>query len=345
MNKSKFKDYLIHNPDSQSMVKLTVLYVLLLCVFGFSNPNFLTMSNFSNIFKNTAELGIIAIGVSMVVITGRIDLSISSTYCFAGITFAVLLLNGMHFAAAMALTFVICVLFGVINGIFVGYMGLQPVLVTTASQMLIRGLCYIGAGTKTVMIRGMLPAFGELGSVKIGGMFTIGFLVMIFMMVIQFFVLKRTRFGIMLLSVGNNPNTTRLSGYNTKRSIAVVYIMNSIIAWIAGMFMIARLQGVESTYGSGYEFTALTIVLMGGITFGGGKGNSIGLFLSAIAMSILENGMNLIGISSLYQSAIIGFMVLLMIANPDISGMRAISAAKRETRELNAKRAMAASSK
>lgn len=338
MKQSRFREYMLHSPDAHSMAMLAALYLLMFLVFGISNPNFLKLSNFSNIFKNTAELGILAIGVSMVVITGRIDLSISATYCFAGITFALYLLQGMNFALALLVTLGTTVCFGIINGIFIGYMGLQPVLVTTATQIMVRGLCYIGVGRKTVMIRGMYEGFARIGNMKIFGMFTVAFLVMIVMMAIQYVVLKRTRFGIMLLSVGNNPETTRLSGYNTKRSIAIVYVLNSIIAWIAGILMIARLQGVEATYGTGYEFTALTIVLMGGIAFGGGKGNSVGLFLSAVAMAMMENGMNLMGVSTLYQDAILGFLVLIMISRPDIAGMRAMAVAKREIRLRNIQR-------
>lgn len=332
---SRMKQYFTHNPDAITMCMLTGLYIAMFVVFTTFVPSFLTRKNFSNIFVNTAEFGIMSVGVAMVVITGRIDLSISALYCFTGIFIATCVMDGTSLGLAILLSLLCALVLGLINGIFIGYMELQPVLVTTATQTLVRGLCYIRAGANSVSIRKMVPGFKTFGNYRIFGMFSVSFIVMILLMIGLYVVLKKTRFGIMLLSIGNNPETTRLSGYNSKRSICKLYMMNSGFTWLAGVFLIARLMGLESTYGNGYDFTVLTIVLMGGIAFGGGKGNSIGLFLSALAMSIMQNGMNVLGISTLYQSAIIGFIVLIMIARPDFVGIRANILAKRAVRKAN----------
>lgn len=337
MNKlrNKIRGHLSHNPDAQSMAMLVCLYVVMFGVFAIKAPSFLTLRNFSNIFLNVSELGIMAVGVAMVVITGRIDLSISSTYCFTGVLIAMLMLEGVPAGAAIAAAFACAAVVGLVNGIFIGYMNLQPVLVTIGTQTLVRGLCYIRSGSTTMMVKGISPAFEAFGSFRLFGVFPLSFLAMLLMLALLYVALKRTRFGIMLLSIGNNPETTRLSGYNTKRSICLIYVMNSLFACLAGAFMITRLLGIEATYGNGYDFQVLTIVLMGGIAFGGGKGNSIGLFLATLALGILQNGMNLMSISTLYQSALIGIAVLMLIARPDIQGMKATLAAKREVKRLN----------
>lgn len=332
--RKRISEYFLHSPDAITMVMLGLLYVVMFALFTSRVPSFLSYRNFSNIFVNTSELGIMAVGVAMVVITGRIDLSISALYCFTGILVGVTVMQGVPLAVAIVLSLICAIVIGVINGIFIGYMDLQPVLVTTATQTLVRGLCYILAGS-SISIRSLAPGFRAFGNYRLFDMFPIAFIVMIVLMVALHIILRRTRFGIMLLCIGNNPNTTRLSGYNSKRSICLLYVINSCLTWLAGIFMIARLMGLEATYGNGYDFTVLTIVLMGGIAFGGGKGNSIGLFLSALAMSILQNGMNVMGVSTLYQSAILGFIVLIMIARPDIIGMRSNAAAKRAVKRAN----------
>lgn len=331
----KIKEYYLHSPDAMTMTLLLVLYVVMFAVFSAKSSSFFSPGNFANIFLNVSELGIMAVGVAMVVITGRIDLSISSTYCFTAVMIAMLMMEGTPVLLAIFVSLACALAFGLINGIFIGYMDLQPVLVTTATQTLVRGLCYIRSGSSTMSIRGMSPSFEAIGSYRLFDMFPISFLIMILLLIGLYVVLRRTSFGIMLLSIGNNPNTTRLSGYNSKRSICLIYVLNSCFTWLAGVFMISRLKGIEATYGGGYDFTVLTIVLMGGIAFGGGKGNSIGLFLGTLALGIMQNGMNLMGVSTLYQTAIIGLVVLLLIARPDIRGIRANLNAKRAVKRAN----------
>lgn len=304
---------------------LTVLkgrYTLLLGIiavefvlFGATAPYFLTVGNLFNILRQVSEIGMISIPLTFLLLSGHMDLSVGSIVGVCGVVTGMILRGGGPIPLAILAGIAAGTLVGFLNGLIVGKLKIQAVVVTIGTQVLFRGLCYILTSGRAVS--GYPLAFFALGTEDILGI-PISVIALLVMYGIAWVVLERTWFGRYTLAIGNNQNTAQYSGIRVDKMKIALFTLCGTLTAIASTFLISRLSSAEATLGNGYELDIITAALIGGIDINGGSGKLQGTFLGILIIGILRNGLNMMGLSVIYQSIILGVLLLLAVA--DIRG-------------------------
>ncbi|HOJ11927.1 MAG TPA: ABC transporter permease [Clostridiales bacterium] len=298
-------------PESRSIILLLGLLIIMITYFAFISKFFLTKNNIINIMRQTAEMGIITIPTAILIISGGIDMSLGSTVGFCAISLGLMLKAGIPISLAVFLTILIGAMIGIFNGFFVAKLKIPGIVSTIGTMVLIRGLCYIV--NKGNPVNGFSKGFIALGNKTVINI-PISFFVLILLYVAAAIIMKKSSFGVYTYALGNNEKTTRYCGINTDNFKWILYIINGVVISIASVFLLARLGSAEATLGQNYDLDVLASVLIGGISILGGKGNIIGAFLGLIVIGVLRNGLNIIGLSVLYQSIILGVLLILTAA-------------------------------
>ncbi len=289
------------------------IYVVMLILFSLSNENFLTIQNLKGIFNNFAVFGILSAGITVVMIGGGFDLSIGSTAGLAGIVSAVLLMKGIEIATPIVflVAIVIGCTVGLINGLIIAKVGINPIITTLGTLAIIRGVCYFWADLNPRLLNVFVQ---NIGRVYIGGVFPITTLYIIVAFVILSLVLKFTRFGRDLYTIGGNENLARLAGIPVDRIKIISYVISGFFSSIAGLLLISQLGSGRPEYGTGAELEVLTIVVLGGVVVGGGKGNFLGVFIALVIIQTISNGMVLLDVPVFIRMVVKGALLVLVIA-------------------------------
>ena len=305
-------------PRAKLLCALKNRYTLLLGIiaaefllFGFLAPYFLTVGNLLNILRQISDIGIISIPLTFLLLSGHMDLSVGSIVGVCGIVCGMLLRAGQPIVLAILASIAAGAAVGFVNGVIVGKLKIQAVVVTIGTQVMFRGLCYIMTSGRAVS--GYPLSFFVLGTGDILGL-PISVLVLAACYLGAWFVLERTYLGRYILAIGNNQNTTRYSGIRVDRVKMLLFVFCGVMTAIASVFLISRLSSAEATLGSGYELDIITAALIGGIDINGGSGKLQGTFLGILIIGILRNGLNLMGLSVIYQSIILGVLLLVAVA-------------------------------
>ena len=298
------------------LLMLGVLIVMCVIV-SFISPYFFQKSNFLNIFSQQATTGFMAIGMTLVIITGGIDLSVGTLLGFSGMLAAIELSNGGNIFLAILYSMGICLLIGVINGYLVGYIKMPAFIVTLGTQQICQSMNYVVSGG---MSASHFPdAFAFIGKGKIIGSFPFYLFVMLVIYGVLIFVLSKMRFGRFLYATGSNEEAARLSGVNTKRVIMSTYIISAITAGLAGLVMVSRLMACDPTYGKSGEMDVIAAVVIGGTAMSGGKGSLWGTLVGVLIVGVLRNALNLMGINTFWQGTAIGAVIILAVLAEQLS--------------------------
>lgn len=299
--------------DGNKNVVLLVIYLILqTAVFANIAPHFLTIENFQNIMRQTAELGMVTIPLTIILMTGNIDLSIGSVMGVCAISLARLLKSGMNIGLAILISIMIGALLGSMNGFIVSRFHLDGLVATLGTQVMLRGICYILTGGRPVS--GLPSAFLHIARVKVFGV-VISFLFMIVLFFVVIFIMQKTSFGIKIHAIGYNVKACNYSGINADRYKFLLFTSSGAIAAIAAMFMLTRFASAESEFANGYDIDTLTSLLIGGISISGGSGNMVGSLLGLITIATLRNGLNHLGVSSIYQQFVLGLLIVISAIN------------------------------
>ncbi len=297
------------------------IYIVMLIFFSLGSENFLTIQNMKGIFNNFAVFGIMAAGVTVVMIGGGFDLSVGSAAGLAGIVSAVLLMKGIEIPTPYV--FIIAVLIGcivgLINGLIIIKVGINPIITTLGTLAIIRGVCYFWADLNPRVYNLFVQGFGRI---YIGGVFPITTLYIIAAFTILTLIFKFTRFGRDLFTVGGNENLARLTGIPVDRIKIISYMISGFFAAIAGLLLISQLGSGRPEYGTGAELEILTIVVLGGVVVGGGKGNFLGVFIALVIIQTISNGMVLIDLPVYLRMVVKGALLVLVIAIDAIRNKR-----------------------
>lgn len=295
----------------KSIVLLLVLIVVQVVIFSIMSPYFFKVGNFINIARQVAEIGIIAIPTAILIISGSIDMSLGSTLGFCAMSFGLLMKAGNPIWLAAIATIGIGALIGVFNGFFVAVLNIPGIVSTIGSMVFIRGLCYII--NKGNPVNGFSKEFIQFGNTSIMKI-PLSFFVMSILYIVAAVLLQKSKFGVKVYSIGNNERAVRFCGIRTNIFMWKLFILNGMLIAVASIFLLARLGSAEATLGQNYDLDVLASVLIGGISIFGGKGHIMGAFLGLLAIGILRNGLNIIGVSVLYQSMILGVLLILTAA-------------------------------
>ena len=290
--------------------------VLEVVVFALLAPQFLSLDNAVNIGLSLAIIGILAVGMTAVILTGGIDLSVGSIVALAGVLSALTAQKTGFVVAGILAAILLGAISGAFTGIAVAQFRVPPFVVTLAWLTIGRGLAFIITNGRSI---GDLPEnFGWLGRARLSGL-PMPVLVMLTVFAIGWFVLTQTTLGRYIYAVGGNREAAFLAGVNVKRTTFLVYLLNGVIVGIAGATLAARLGAGVPNSGVQYELDVIAAVVVGGTSLTGGRGSVIRTLWGAIFIGVLNNGLNLAGIDPYMQKVALGCVILLAVLADQIN--------------------------
>lgn len=295
-----------------SILPILMLLIVIIVLFTFLSPNFLTTNNFMNVLRQVSMIGIAGCGMICVLLSGGIDLSIGAMVTFINIVGASMLVNGgFHPVLVCLLCVVIATMLGTVNGLLISYAGLIPFITTLCMQYILRGASFIF--TNSQPIYGLPDTFKKLGQ---GYFFTIPIpvIIMVILAIITGFFLKRTYLGRYIYYLGGNEEAAKLSGVNTKLMRVVAYSLTGFFTGIAAVIWLSRVNSGQPSTGTNFEFDVICALVLGGVSTVGGEGGILGAMIGVIAIGFLNNGMTMINLSEYHQMVVKGAVLLAAIA-------------------------------
>ncbi|WP_337160952.1 ribose ABC transporter permease [Vibrio alginolyticus] len=307
-NKKLFtKEWLI---EQKSLIAL----IFLIVVVSFLNPNFFTVDNILNILRQTSVNAIIAVGMTLVILTAGIDLSVGSVLALCGAFAASMIALEVPVLVAVPTALVAGAALGAISGIIIAKGKVQAFIATLVTMTLLRGVTMVYTEGRPISagFTDTADAFAWFGTG-----YALGIPVPVWLMVVVFaaawYLLNHTRFGRYVYALGGNESATRLSGINVDRVKIGVYAICGMLAALAGIIVTSRLSSAQPTAGMGYELDAIAAVVLGGTSLMGGKGRIMGTLIGALIIGFLNNALNLLDVSSYYQMIAKAVVILLAV--------------------------------
>jgi simple sugar transport system permease protein len=283
--------------------------VLLITFFGLSAPGLLKLGPLTNVLSAAADIGVVAVGVGLLMISGEFDLSVGSVYLISTLIFVYLANAGIYPALAFIITLLVCALIGAINGIIVVRLSIPSFIVTMAAMMGYRGL-------HVILTNGFLVSyhpdrtFLHILAANLFSSFYMTIIWWVLIVGVAQIILVKTQFGNWVFAAGGNPIAARNIGVPVYKVKILNFALCSMLAGLGGIFTIARFYASQSQLGEGYEFEAITACVIGGILLNGGKGNIIGVFIGAIFVSLIRTGLISMGLNSYIYMPITGLLLL-----------------------------------
>lgn len=305
MNKS-----FLHNTKTIIKKEMgAILGLIILCIImTFSSPHFLSLNNIMNVLKQSSLIGIVAAGMTFVIISAGIDLSVGSVLSLSScITAGLMVNNGSSVWLAVLVGLIVGTLMGFINGVLITKIPLPPFIATLGIMGVARGLAFVYTGGAPIY---SLPkAFKILGGGTIGPL-PVPVILLVIVYTLCYILLKRMKLGRYIYAIGGNEEAAKLSGISTSRYKIMVYSLTGFLAALAGLILAARLDAATSVAGSGLELDVIAAVVIGGTSLSGGRGGVIGSLIGALIMGVVRNGLNLLLVSSHWQRVILGIIIL-----------------------------------
>jgi ribose transport system permease protein len=291
----------------QSEFSIFLALAALIIVMSFASPYFLRVNNIMNVLIQISRYGIICVGMSLVIISGGIDLSVGYAVGFSACIFAWF---SLHTALAWPIVLIIVLaggaLIGFFNGIFITRIGLVPFIVTLASMKILGGINLLITGGMPITFKSELSVIGS-GSV---GVLPFCVIILFTRMILGSLFAKYTEAGRGLYAIGNNERAAILSGINVKRLKLLSYVITGVLCSIVGIIVAGNLGTADQSMGIGYEMDVIAAVVIGGIAMSGGEGKVWGSLIGASIMTLLRNAFILLGITSYWQSIVIGIVII-----------------------------------
>ncbi|GAA0485655.1 ribose ABC transporter permease [Salinibacillus aidingensis] len=286
--------------------------ILLILVLAFTSDDFFTLDNILNVLRQVSINALIAFGMTFVILTGGIDLSVGSILALAGALTAGMLASGVDPILAILLGVLSGGVMGAFNGLMVTKGKVAPFIATLATMTIFRGLTLVY--TEGRPITGLSESF-TFEMIGKGYVFGIPFpvIMMAVSYIVLYLILKKTVFGRQVYSVGGNEEASILSGIKTDRVKIWVYAISGIFSAVAGLILVSRLNSAQPTAGTAYELDAIAAVVLGGTSLTGGRGWIFGTLIGALIIGVLNNGLNLMNVSSFFQQVVKGAVILLAV--------------------------------
>ena len=286
------------------------IFVLLCIVMSIFSPSFCTPQNLMLIIKQSSIIGILAIGMTMVIITGEIDLSVGSVIALSSVCSAMfggLADQNMPVIIPLLVGIAVGALCGLANGVMVAYVRFPSFIITLAMTMIARGIAKVLCNGRPVF--GISDSFLNLAN---GFVLQVSNLIIIFLVVfvIGYIVLNKTVLGSRIYAVGGNEKATHLSGVNTKKIRTLVFVFSGTLAGLCGVLMTSRISSGSSIVASGYELDAIAASVIGGVSMSGGIGSIWGTIVGALIIAAMQNGLDIMGVSDFYKNIIQGLIII-----------------------------------
>ena len=286
------------------------LIVVLMVIFSLGTEKFMSVSNLSNLLLQLSGVAISAIGMTMVIITGGIDVSVGSILGMASVVAGKLLMAGSSFIIVILSAIATGFGIGILNGIIISYGNVPPIIVTLGMMSMMRALMYQVLGGRWVS--GIPPDIRIIGLGKWLGIPLSMWITAVLIILFSYFLSSRPT-GRAIYAIGNNPEAARVSGVSLSRTIIIVYSLTGLLVGFAGLIYVARTGIVQTNTGSGFELEVIAAVMLGGTSVFGGKGTVIGSLLGAVLVGIIKNGMVLMNVPALSEGLVIGVLILISV--------------------------------
>jgi ribose/xylose/arabinose/galactoside ABC-type transport system permease subunit len=289
---------------------LMISFILLCLALSILSDRFLTVNNLTNILRQSTINGIISVGMTLIILTRGIDLSVGSILALSAVITADMLQKGMPVYLAIPFGLLVGAGLGLISGWLVTKMKVPPFIATLGVMTFGRGLALTYTQGKS--ITGLPEAFrfsgvGYLGSIPMP------IVIALVVFLVAYIALTRTKFGEYIYAIGNNEIAAKLSGISVKKYVASTYVITGALSALAGQILIARLNSAQPVAGIGFEFDAIAAVVVGGTSFEGGEGTITGTILGVLIIAVINNGLNLLDVPSFYQAVVKGIVIALAL--------------------------------
>lgn len=311
-NKTKIKSV---NP-AVSMVRSNMGIICVMLIIGiglsFMTPNFLTGNNIISVLRQISNNIFLALGMTMVIILGGIDLSVGSIVAMTGtLTVGFIVTNGMPMGVAIVIGLALGTLVGFFNGFIVTTFKVPAFIVTLSTMNIAKGIAYIYSGGQSTRITS--DAYAMIGTGYLFGVIPLPVAYMIVLIILFAFILNKTKFGTYIYAVGGNRESARLSGVPIKAVEIMVFTITGLLAAFAGIVLSSRMYSGQPSAGDGYEMDAIAACVLGGVSMSGGIGHVSGTVIGAIVIGTISNGLNLMGVSSFWQLVVKGIIIMVAV--------------------------------
>ena len=296
--------------EQKSLITLLVLILIVSCL----SDNFFTLNNIFNILQQTSINAIIAVGMTLVILTSGIDLTVGSIFALAGAVTASMIGADISPFIAICAALILSAILGAFSGVIIAKGKLQAFIATLVMMLILRGATQvytkgspisIGTNDNSEMFEWI--AFGRVFGIPVP------IIIMLVVFVAAWYLLKYTRLGRYIYALGGNESATQLSGINVDKVKIIVYAMSGLLCAVASTIEISRLSSAQPTAGTGYEMDAIAAVVLGGTSMSGGRGKILGTIIGALILGFLNNGLYMLGVDAYYQMIVKGGVILLAV--------------------------------
>jgi len=298
-------------------LSLVVLFVAL----AIASPHFLTPTNLSSVVRQTAVINIMALGMTIIIISAGIDLSVGAILGMGGLLGAMAMQDGLPIWAGVGVGIVTGLACGLLNGVLITSLRVAPFIVTLGTLGIFRGLTLIIS--KGLPVHQIPPGFSFLGEGNILGVPFVLWLLLLCAVAVHF-ILEHTKLGRYTFAIGSNETAAVYAGVPVRAYKIAVYAVGGLLTGLAGMIEASRLMTGQPTAGTGYELQAIAAVVIGGGSLWGGEGSVVGTLIGAFIMGLLSNGSDLLGISNYVQQVVIGAVIILAVTVDELRKRRAV---------------------
>ncbi|PPJ76073.1 ribose ABC transporter permease [Staphylococcus haemolyticus] len=286
--------------------------ILLIIVVSILNPSFLDLSNLLNLLRQISINGLIAFGMTFIILTGGIDLSVGSILALSSAFIALMITSGVDPIIALIIGVLIGFVLGAVNGLLVTKGNMTPFIATLATMTIFRGLTLVITDGNPITNLGDSYLFQLFGKGYFIGI-PVPAVTMIIVFVILLIILQKTTFGRHTYAIGGNEVAAKISGIKVNKIKILIYGISGLMSALAGGILTSRLNSAQPTAGTSYELDAIAAVVLGGTSLTGGKGRIVGTLIGVLIIGVLNNGLNLLGVSSFYQQVVKGVVILIAV--------------------------------
>lgn len=295
----------------------TYLLAILFLILALWRPEFFSLANLTNVGLQVAVLTIVSLGMTLVILTEGIDLSLGAVLGLAGVVMGLVLVGGYPLVAALAAAIAVGIVFGLANGAMIAWAGMPPFIVTLGTLGVAQSCAMVlTQGNSVTGLPAQVRWFNE--GLVLG--VPVPLLATAILFLFTYLVLYHTRFGRYVFAIGGNRRALALSGVRVSAYLVAVYVFAAVMAALAAFVMTARMNAAHPTIAIGLEFDAIAAVVLGGTSFEKGRGGIIGTLAGAAAVGVLRNGLNLVGVSAEWQVAAIGLVIITGVAFDSLRG-------------------------
>ena len=311
--------------NNSSVIGILIALAALCLDLAIASPVFLTVSNFLNVFQQISINFVVAVGMTFVIISGGIDLSVGSNIALSGLLMGILMKN---FAVPVPVTIIVCILFsgivGLINGALIAYLNLPPFIATLGTMSIVRGAAYTVTAGQPIYT--FPTGFTAIAS-RVAGFPLYTMIILLVVFFLGWYILRYTRVGRYTYAIGGNENCAKLSGINFKKVKCFVYTVSGLCCGVAALLLSSRLDSAVPTNAEGQEMDAIAAVVIGGTSMSGGEGSMIGTLIGFLIIGIISNGLNLLGVAQGPQKMVKGAIIVVAVII-DVIRRRASESAK-----------------